>query len=97
MLIEQEMSGSGGERATERRRFEESRFLSGGSALVIVILAFVPFIGILFCPCAVVIGAMRMRRADEAQAGRVAVFNIVCAFLISGAQAFWWGILYLFT
>jgi hypothetical protein len=102
MLIEQEMSDVGAERATMRRQFEESleesRILTTGSALVVIIFSFVPFIGILFCPCAVVMGASNLRRAPDFKGRRrVAVFNIVCGVLIFGVQAFLWWILYHLT
>jgi hypothetical protein len=98
MLIEQEMNGTGASRATMSRRFEESHILTTGSALVIIIFAFVPFIGILFCPCAVVMGASNLRRAPDFEGRRrVAVFNIVCGILIFGVQAFLWWILYHLT
>jgi hypothetical protein len=95
MLIGQGMRGVGSERATANRRLEESGVLTGGSALVIIIFAFMPFIGILFCPCAVVMGVIHLRRATDAHGQRVAVFNIVCGILILGAHAFLWWLLYL--
>lgn len=95
MLIAREMSGVGREGATANRRLEESSVLTGGSALVVIIFAFMPFIGILFCPCAIVMGVIHLRRAPDTHGRRVAVFNIVCGILILGAHAFLWGLLYL--
>ena len=95
MLIEQEMSGIGEARATSDWWFDASRNTSTGSALVVVIFAFVPFLGILFCPCAIVMGIGNLRRPPDGDKGtRIAVFNIACGVLIFGVQAFLWWILY---
>ena len=94
MLLEQGMSDAAVHRATAHGVVEDARVLTAGSALVVIIFAFVPFIGILFCPCAIVLGAVHLRRAPDARERRVAVFNIVCGILILSAHAFLWWVLY---
>lgn len=101
MLIERWMRG-GTERAPAALpRTGAPRLITPGSALVVVILTFVPFIDILFCPCAVVLGAANLRRAHLVRAARggtrVAVFSIACGVLAFGAQSFLWWVLYLLT
>jgi hypothetical protein len=95
MLFEQEMSGVGERRATAVEQFEEPRVLAAGSALVVIIFAFVPLIGVLFCPCAVVMGVIQLRRAPDSHGRRVAIFNIVFGIFVLGAHAFLWWLLIL--
>jgi hypothetical protein len=99
MLFEQEFQTAAVRNVPAGRRFNSSRMKSSGSALVIVTLMFVPLMGILFCPCAVMWGMVNFRRTPlAARAGsgttRLAVFTIVCGILVFGAQSFLW-VLYL--
>ena len=99
MLFEQEFQSAAVRNVPAGRRCNSSRMTSSGSALVIVTLMFVPLMGILFCPCAVMWGVVNFRRTQlAARAGsgttRLAVFTIVCGILVFGAQSFLW-VLYL--
>ena len=100
MLIERWMRG-GAESAPSSRRAGVPRLITPGSALVIVVLTFVPFLGILFCPCAVVLGAVTLRRAHLGRVAqgemRVAAFSLACGVLVFGVQSFLWWVLYLLT
>jgi len=66
-------------------------------ALAFVAFALVPYLGILFCPGAFIAGCAGVRRARLAphHGGRVAaVFGIVAALVIAGAQVFLWWLFY---
>ena len=98
MLFEEKLTGISEPRANSNRLFDASRNTTPGSALVIVIFALVPFLGILFCPCAIVMGVVNLRRARSAPnmdgRTRVAFYNIACGVLIFGAQTSLWWFLY---
>ncbi len=62
-------------------------------ARAFVIWALVPYLGILFCPCAVVCGGIGILRAPQRASTRVAVRCILLSLVIFGAQLFLWGVL----
>lgn len=67
------------------------------TSLAFVTYALVPYLGILFCPGALLmggIGYVRARRAPERGGGRDALLGIVLGLLVLGAQIFLWWILY---
>jgi hypothetical protein len=103
MLIERVLHHAAAQHASSNQRLDATRMSTAGSALLIVILTFVPFIGILLCPYAIVWGVVNLRHAGRiapgATGGRThfAVFNIVCGVLVLSVQLFLWLILYLLT
>ncbi len=96
MLFERETEGV--ERA-ERTPLPLTMFAHEGNtaaaiALIMVFSALVPFIGILFCPFAVLVGGFGLLEArfiPGTGGARLAVCCIVFGFLIAGAQVLLWG------
>lgn len=67
------------------------------TALAFVTYAIVPYLGILFCPGAVVMGGLGLlcaQRAPHRGGRRASVFSIVMGLVILGVQIFLWWILY---
>ena len=93
--------GRGG-RAGEGRRasIAASSTLDDGAArtaLAFATYALVPYLGILFCPGAVVLGGVayvRARRAPQAGGRRAALFNVGLGLVLLAAQLFLWWLLY---
>lgn len=94
MLIEQEMDDAS---------FDEQRWITNAlsddprhnmmtvGAFIVAVAALVPFVGILFCPCVVVLGALGLRsaRRDAHLRGeRRAIYSMVLGVVIFGAQVF---------
>jgi hypothetical protein len=66
-------------------------------ALAFVTYSLVPYLGILFCPGALVmggVGLLRAQRAPHVGGRRAAATSIVLGVVIFGAQIFLWWILY---
>jgi hypothetical protein len=95
MLIEQEMNDISDE--------EEQRWITNAlsddprhnmltvAAFVFAVAALVPFVGILFCPCVVVLGALGLRNARRdahLRGERRAIYSMVLGVVIFGAQVF---------
>jgi hypothetical protein len=67
-------------------------------ARAFVTYALVPYLGILFCPGAIICGVFGLllaRRTSHRGNTRTAARAILLGFIIFGAQAFFWWILYL--
>jgi hypothetical protein len=67
------------------------------AALAFVTYALVPYLGILFCPGAILFGGfglLRLRGAAHAGARRDAALSVALGLLILCAQVFLWWILY---
>ena len=70
---------------------------ASSSALACVAYALVPYLGILFCPGALVfggVGLLRSRRSPHACGRRDAALGIILGLLILCAQLVLWWILY---
>ena len=70
---------------------------AAGVALAFVTYSLVPYLGILFCPGALVmggVGLLRAQRAPHVGGRRAAATSIVLGVIILGAQIFLWWILY---
>ena len=63
-------------------------------ALAFVAFALVPYLGILFCPCAFIAGCAGVHRARNHGGRNAATFGIIAAFIILAAQVFLWWLLY---
>ena len=93
MLIEQELSRVQVQQKLPAHMFDNEGNAAAGIALVLVFSALVPYIGILFCPLAIMAGgfglfeARLMRRTGGA---RLSAYCIVFAFVIAGAQVLLW-------
>jgi hypothetical protein len=62
-------------------------------ARALVVYALIPYLGILFCPCAVIMGGsawLYARRAPECGSPRAAVRYVILAIVIFYAQTFLW-------
>ncbi len=69
------------------------------TAFAFVAYALVPYLGIIFCPGAIICGGIGLLRArrEDAHAGddaRRAAYVVACGFLVLGVQIFLWWILY---
>ncbi|HEX7174905.1 MAG TPA: hypothetical protein VF240_06460 [Pyrinomonadaceae bacterium] len=67
------------------------------TALAFVTYSLVPYLGILFCPGALVmggVGLLRAQRAPHVGGRRAAATSIVLGVVVFGAQIFLWWILY---
>ena len=70
---------------------------AAGIALAFVTYSLVPYLGILFCPGALVmggVGLLRARRTPQLGGARASTVSIVLGVVILGAQLFLWWILY---
>jgi len=70
---------------------------AASTAFAFVTYALVPYLGILFCPGALVFGGLGLVRAWRAPRpghARAAVLSLALALLVLGAQLFLWWILY---
>ncbi|HEY0078222.1 MAG TPA: hypothetical protein VGB73_06220 [Pyrinomonadaceae bacterium] len=78
--------------------FAQNRNAASQTALAFVTYALVPYLGILFCPGALVMGGLGLlhaRRLTQADDGRRAsLMSILLSLLIFAAQLFLWWILY---
>jgi len=67
------------------------------TALALVTYALVPYLGILFCPGAVLLGGVgmwRARRAPHLGGRRASILSVVMGLVILCAQLLLWWILY---
>ncbi len=67
------------------------------TALAFVVYSLVPYLGILFCPGAIVVGFIglaRLRRRPQIGGRRSAAFAVGLGFVTLGAQIFLWWMLY---
>ncbi|HZG53279.1 MAG TPA: hypothetical protein VEZ40_14205 [Pyrinomonadaceae bacterium] len=89
MLAERETGGVSLPRTVRQRVFNNESNTSAAVALVLVFSALVPFIGILFCPLAVLAGGLGLFEAwlvPRVGGARLAACCIGFGFLIAGAQ-----------
>jgi hypothetical protein len=73
--------------------FDNEGNTAAGIALVLVFSALVPYIGILFCPLAIMAGGFGLfeaRLMPRAGGARLSAYCIVFAFVIAGAQILLW-------
>lgn len=83
--------------SAHRTLFTKHYNSAAATALAFVTYALVPYLGILFCPGAIVMGSIGLLRAHRTSCRggrRAASFSIVMGLLILGAQIFLWWILY---
>ena len=94
MLFEPATNGARSQTPTPHWKiFADEGNSSAAIALVLVCSALVPFIGILFCPFAMMMGCyglLEARFAPRTGGARLAVCCIVFAVLIAGAQVLLW-------
>ena len=67
------------------------------TALAFVTYSLVPYLGILFCPGAIVtgfVGLVRVRRSPQIGGARLSAAGVALGFVVLGAQIFLWWILY---
>jgi hypothetical protein len=91
MLIEQELSGLGEARAAYSSQLTEAppRNMMTFGAFLCAIAALVPFAGIVFAPCVIVLGALGLRNARRAsyyRGERRAIYSMVLGVVIFSAQ-----------
>lgn len=94
MLFERDAGGVRVQRKPPARMLAVQQNTATVVALAFVCFSLVPFIGILFCPCAIVMGGVGLLKAWLVQGmggARLAVCCIVFGFLLAGAQVLlWW-------
>jgi len=97
MLFERETEGVESAERTPSlrlRMFAHEGNTAAAIALIMVFSALMPFIGILFCPFAVLVGGfglLEARFVPGTGGSRLAVCCIVFGFLIAGAQILLWS------
>jgi hypothetical protein len=92
-------NGRGPRNETAEQRPTAQTLNNGASstALAFVTYSLVPYLGILFCPGAIVLGSLglvRLRRAPQRGGRRASYLSIVLGFVILCAQILLWWILY---
>ncbi|HEV7902858.1 MAG TPA: hypothetical protein VGO96_03365 [Pyrinomonadaceae bacterium] len=93
MLIEQEMPSVGRVQGKPEHVFDNEGNTAAAIALVLVCSALVPYIGILFCPLAIMAGGFGLFEArfmPHTGGTRLAAYCIVFGFVIAGAQVLLW-------
>ena len=77
--------------------FEENKNTASETAWAFAIYSMVPYLGILFCPGAVVMGSVGVLisyRKPKLGGGRTSVMSIAGGFFVLGIQIFLWWLLY---
>ena len=78
--------------------FEENKNSASATASAFVVYSLVPYLGILFCPGAFVmggIGALVARRKPYLGGGRTSLYSIILSIIIFAIQILLWWLLYL--
>jgi hypothetical protein len=78
--------------------FEENKNSASSMAWAFVVYSLVPYLGILFCPGAILMGGIGIYisyRKPYLGGGRTAAYGIVLGFVVSAIQIFLWWLLYL--
>lgn len=78
--------------------FGENKNSASATATAFIVYSLVPYLGILFCPGAFVmggIGAFVSYRQSSLDGRRAAIYNIVLSFLIFAVQILLWWLLYI--
>jgi hypothetical protein len=85
------------ERKEMKNLFEENKNTASETAWAFTVYSMVPYLGILFCPGAVVMGGVGMlvaRRRPALGGGRTSAWSIAGGFLVLAFQIFLWWLLY---
>ncbi len=85
------------ERKEMKNLFEENKNTASETARAFAVYSMVPYLGILFCPGAVVMGGVGMLvsyRKPALGGGRTSAWSIVGGFLVLAFQIFLWWLLY---
>jgi hypothetical protein len=78
--------------------FEENKNSASTTAWAFVVYSLVPYLGILFCPGALLMGGIGVYvsyRKPYLGGGRTSVYSIILSFIIFGVQIFLWWLLYI--
>jgi hypothetical protein len=93
--------GTAASRASTRKvfsiSFDGNENRAARTALAFVTYALVPYLGILFCPGALLMGSvgyLRARRTPYRTGGRASFISIMLGLLLLAAQLFLWWLLY---
>ena len=95
MLFEARTNSVRVEAQPRAKMFDNEGNTAAGIALVLVFSALVPYIGLLFCPLAIMAGGFGLfeaRLMPRTGGTRLAAACIVFAFVIAGAQVLLWGL-----
>ena len=77
--------------------FVENRSAAASTALAFVVYSLIPYLGILFCPGAFLmggIGALVSYRKPHLGGGRASIYSVVLSVVIFAVQIFLWWLLY---
>lgn len=86
------------EKAAPENLFEEDKNSASATASAFVVYSLVPYLGILFCPGAFLmggIGAFKARRQPFLGGGKRAVYSIALSVVIFAIQILLWWLLYI--
>lgn len=78
--------------------FEENKNSASSTAWAFVVYSLVPYIGILFCPGALLMGGIGVfvsYRKPYLGGGQTAVYSIAVSFIVFAVQVFLWWLLYI--
>ena len=78
--------------------FEENKNPASSTAWAFVVYSLVPYLGILFCPGAILMGGVGIYvsyRKPYLGGGKTSVYSIALSFIIFAVQVFLWWLLYL--
>ena len=78
--------------------FEENKNSASSTAWAFVVYSLVPYIGILFCPGALLMGGIGVfvsYRKPYLGGGRTSAYSIILSFVVFAVQIFLWWLLYI--
>ena len=78
--------------------FAEDKNSASSTAWAFVVYSLVPYLGILFCPGAILMGGLGIYvsyRKPSLGGGRTSAYSILLGFVVLGIQIFLWWLLYL--
>ena len=86
------------ERPETANLFEENKNAASATATALIVYSLVPYLGILFCPFALLsggFGILTAYRRPSLGGGKTSAYSVVLSVIIFAAQVFLWGLFYL--
>ncbi|MCY7345591.1 MAG: hypothetical protein LH614_05155 [Pyrinomonadaceae bacterium] len=86
------------ERPETENLFEENKNAASATATALIVYSLVPYLGILFCPFALLTGGfgiLTAYRQPSLGGGKTSAYSIVLSVIIFAAQVFLWWLFYI--